>query len=788
MRVQNRQHTPLERLWPCVWTVLAVAYAAAAVFGVYGWLAGPRLGVGISFSSGEPLISSVRVGGEPWLAGIKEGDRVLSLDGAAPSEASLLHTGSPREVTVRSVRTGTEVSVDYRSASAVGMGPSLETVAFLFAAIGTLVFFRSARSAETLNFAFFCMAAAIALATSPAAVLGHVWGRLVVGPASLGAALFFVSFFSKFGDRRPAASPAGSAWVTAGALVLPAALVPVLVAGMSGDGEVYRAARSGVLILMLASFGAGCAALVFRYSRTGDNVVREQIRTVLLGTLLAVAPFVLLSMLPEAIAGSFIVRPHVTALAAVLIPLSFGYAIQRHRLMGIRRLVRRGVVYALLTMAVVAVYAVAVTTLRLVAGDGGTSPFLELGLFLALVAGVPLIAGARQAASAFADRLLYRDRPDHREILRGLSLEADRENGLREVVVGVLERLKAGLALDFAVYVAPGREGVPELAGAAGSGQGPYMDAALTGKDPWQRPLATVWKFTAPAQTGEAMAGAVRGPGSGKGLILLGPKASGESFDSQDAEMLQTVCGLVSAAVARAESAEEMEQTRRQINQLGARIAQAGEKEREEIASYLHDEPLQKLAFALGQYRERALPEDLAGMLEDVARDLRNMSASLTPQVLHDLGLYHAVEWLAHEAGRKGPQRVLFEAQGVSSDDRFDQEIELAAYRTVQEGLTNCRKHSGAKAVWVTVSRADGRLTVSVEDNGAGLPAAGREPHDGRVRLGLGSLSHRLERLGGSLSISQRKPRGTRLFAELPVSPAGQGAPEMGTALKGGSS
>lgn len=782
MRVQNRQHTFFERLWPSVWTVLAVTYLAAIVFGVYGWLAGPRLGLGMSFSSGEFLISSVQVGSEPWFAGIKEGDRVLSLDGAPPSEASVVHTGSLKAVTVRSSRTGAEVSVDYRSKSAIGMGPVLETVGFLFAAIGALVFIRATRSAEIVNFALFCIVAAIALAASPATILGHVWGRVLVLAATAGAALLFWAFFSVFGDRRPAAGQASRGWVTVGALGLPIALAALMLGGLSGDGEVYRNARSATLVIVLAGFLAGCATVLFRYSRTSDNVVREQIRTVLLGTLMAVTPFVLLNVLPDAIAGSYIVLPHIAALPAMLIPLSFGYAIQRRRLMGIRKLVRRGVVYALLTMAVVAVYAVAVSALRIFVG---TSQFLELGLFVALVAGVPLIAGARRAASAFADRLLYKDSPDYGEVLRGLNLEAGRETGVRTLVDGVLERLKTGLALDFAAYVTPGSEGAAELAGAVGSGQGPYIEAVVDVEDTWQRPLATVWKFGATAGLAEAMAGVVRGRGPSRALILLGPKASGESFDHQDAEALQTVCGLVSAGIVRAESAEEMDRTRRQIDQLGVRIAQAGEKEREEIASYLHDEPLQKLAFALGQYRERDLPEDLAGMLEDVAHDLRNMSASLTPQVLHDLGLYYAVEWLSHEAGRKGQQRVLFETQGITANDRFDPEIELAAYRAVQEGLTNCRKHSGAKAVWVTVSKADGRLIISIEDNGVGLPAAGREPHDGRVRLGLGSLTHRIERLGGSLSISQRKPRGTRLWAELPVSPAGQGA-SRGDALKGG--
>lgn len=89
--------------------------------------------------------------------------------------------------------------------------------------------------------------------------------------------------------------------------------------------------------------------------------------------------------------------------------------------------------------------------------------------------------------------------------------------------------------------------------------------------------------------------------------------------------------------------------------------------------------------------------------------------------------------------------------------------VEVAAYRIVQEGLTNAVRHSGAATVTVTVKAEDGWVVVRVVDDGNGSVAS----RDGGV--GLVSMRERAEEIGGSFLRSTNPGTGTTLTARLPT-------------------
>lgn len=765
-----------EWFWPGVWGVLVMGYATAAIFGVYGWLQGPSLGLSVSFSDGGPIVSRLQLGSEPWVVGMRAGDRVLTVDGGLPSEASWPVPEGPKAIEVRSATTSETLSVDYRGGSARALGPSLETVAAIFAVVGMLVFLRAYRSAEIVAFSLFALAAAAALAIAPAGLLGHIWARVASLASSTGAAALFFVFFLQFGAKEETSAARRVKPLIVVALVVPLGLAIALVAGLRGPEPAYTAARTAALGVIVGGFFAGCAALVARYRRTRDDAVREQIRTVLVGTLLGVAPFLLLSILPYVISGTYIVRPHVTALGAALIPLSFAYAILRYRLLGIRRLVHRAVAYGALTAVLLVAYSVAISLLRAIAADSRPPVAIEIGLFLLLIAGVPLIAGARRTASAFVDRVMYRGETDPREIVRGLGLDIAPGGDLPALAREVLGRVVNGLSLEFAAYVVRVGEAGNQIVARVGKATDAEILAQLGGELVWRRTNASVWGMGgASAEGGPLLAGSVRGLEGNVGVAVLGPKSSGESFGPEDALLLQTASGLLSAAATRGQLTEEVDTARRELADMDSRLANAEEHERAELASYLHDEPLQKVSYALAQFRERALPDDLATLLEQVAKDLRSTSARLGPDLLRDLGLVRAVEWLAQEAEQQGQFRVFFDAAGLSAEQRFRPEVELTAYRTVQEALTNCRKHSGAKAVWVELGKSGETLNVLIQDNGTGVAPPAGAPGQTAPHLGLSALRRRIELLGGRLDVGTRKPRGTRVMATVPLQSAATG-------------
>ena len=250
---------------------------------------------------------------------------------------------------------------------------------------------------------------------------------------------------------------------------------------------------------------------------------------------------------------------------------------------------------------------------------------------------------------------------------------------------------------------------------------------------------------------------------------ISGPRIDGAPFDSEDIRLFQLATNMISREVARTELSDEVKNQERELASIDNEVQQVQQHERAEMSSYLHDEPLQKIAYALGQMRERSLPEDLAGILEEVARDLRTTSASLSPDILRSSGLVTSIGIAIEEQRKRSEFSIFQNFSEIDRETRFQEEVELAIYRAVQEGLTNARKHADAKAVWVQLSYVGNVITASVDDNGIGLGDALIQSSDQDQNLGLRGLRRRIQRLGGSVEITARATRGTSLKVNIPA-------------------
>ena len=94
-------------------------------------------------------------------------------------------------------------------------------------------------------------------------------------------------------------------------------------------------------------------------------------------------------------------------------------------------------------------------------------------------------------------------------------------------------------------------------------------------------------------------------------------------------------------------------------------------------------------------------------------------------------------------------------------------EVELAAYRIVQEGINNVGKHARASACTVRLTQLSDRLLIEVEDDGVGFIEDTDRPIVARG-LGLISIRERANRLGGTFNILSTPGSGTRLIVSLP--------------------
>ena len=224
----------------------------------------------------------------------------------------------------------------------------------------------------------------------------------------------------------------------------------------------------------------------------------------------------------------------------------------------------------------------------------------------------------------------------------------------------------------------------------------------------------------------------------------------------------------------RKRSEMALRESAERLQHLSRRLFAVQEEERGHLARELHDEfgqLLTGLRLLLKPDGDapaetvRARIEQARSIAEELLERVRALSFDLRPAALDQLGLLPALltlgEWYTGQTG----VRIDFKHQGVLG--RFPPEVETAAYRVVQEALTNAARHAGVDRVAVRVWTRAEALRVQVEDRGRGFDAeaALAAPRSG----GLAGMRERVLLLGGRLTIESRLGAGSQVTAELPL-------------------
>jgi PAS domain S-box-containing protein len=208
---------------------------------------------------------------------------------------------------------------------------------------------------------------------------------------------------------------------------------------------------------------------------------------------------------------------------------------------------------------------------------------------------------------------------------------------------------------------------------------------------------------------------------------------------------------------------------------LSHRLMEVQEAERRNIALELHDEVGQILTgLKLTLEMSMRLPADEVSTSLDQARVLidelmarvRKLSLDLRPAMLDDLGLIPTLLWHIEHYTAQTKVRVTFKHSGLEKR-RFGSEVETAAYRMVQEALTNIARHAHAQEATVRLSTHQRTLVIEVEDRGSGFDL--ESVLAASDTSGLAGMRERADLLGGRLTIESHSGAGTRLTAELSI-------------------
>ncbi len=234
--------------------------------------------------------------------------------------------------------------------------------------------------------------------------------------------------------------------------------------------------------------------------------------------------------------------------------------------------------------------------------------------------------------------------------------------------------------------------------------------------------------------------------------------------------------GLLERQV-NAQRARDIEM-QRGLQRLSSELIRVREDERRSLARELHDEVGQsltaikfELAAAQRAANESGGPENLLAnvrpIVERTLRTVRDLSQMLHPAVLDDLGLSAAVDLYVKEFRRRHEIDVDVTETGMS--ERLPGEVEMVAYRVVQEALTNVAKHARASTCRISLVRLEASLVVVVGDDGVGFGDGGRTSADEERGLGLVSMRERAMQLDGSVVVESAPGQGTRVIVEVPV-------------------
>ena len=237
--------------------------------------------------------------------------------------------------------------------------------------------------------------------------------------------------------------------------------------------------------------------------------------------------------------------------------------------------------------------------------------------------------------------------------------------------------------------------------------------------------------------------------------------------------------GVIIDITARRLAEEALRESETRRGRVLAEMLRAEEAERARIATELHDDTIQVMTAALITL-DRVPPAISAGdderaieILRVVRRTLvtaiertRRMTFELRPPLLEAHGLQAAVRDLADEAAREGG----FHVDLHTTVDRYPFAIEDLVYRTVQEALSNVRKHARASKVAIALHERQGNLTGWVRDDGRGFDLErALDRRRMRMHVGLDAMRERVHLAGGRLDIRSEKANGTSVEFAIPL-------------------
>ncbi|MEO7218601.1 MAG: ATP-binding protein [Gemmatimonadaceae bacterium] len=247
-------------------------------------------------------------------------------------------------------------------------------------------------------------------------------------------------------------------------------------------------------------------------------------------------------------------------------------------------------------------------------------------------------------------------------------------------------------------------------------------------------------------------------------------------FAALDADFLTALGRQLGGTLQNSRLYSALQQRTADLERLSTRMVLQQEEERRRLSRELHDETAQLLSaikMELAILRD-VVPEPHTMRVDDALtltdagiRSIRAVMHDLRPTLLDDLGLVPALRSVANAFAQRSGTTVRLDLPSARELPVLEDGADLALYRALQEALSNIGRHADASVVAVSLRTDAGNVTLTVADNGCGLPE--RNGASSRSGMGLIGMRERFASLGGDVQLRDLASGGAQLDASLPV-------------------
>jgi two-component system, NtrC family, sensor kinase len=587
----SRTYRPMNRDFQVRFTaiVLFLLTTAAVIFAgfnfkVEGEFQVPYDGVWWIEKGGKLVADRVDAEGPGARAGIKAGDRLVAVDKqdvqkGADLSRQLYRAGVYSKTTYSLVRDSIPVDTQLVLVPADrSLNPGLRLIGLIYLGIGLYVLLRRWTAPKSTHFYVFCLVSFVLYTFKYTGKLNQFdwiiyWGNVAAG---LLQPALFLHFVLTFPEKREFVKK--HRWVVPAIYVVPVLLMSLHVVALRfmRASERLRWDLDRGEMLYLAGFFVLATLVLWRsYRRATTPILRQQLKWVTRGTLLAIAPFTLFYVVPYLSGAVPNAMMRVSVLSLVFLPLTFGYAIFRYRLMDVDLIFKRGVVYTLAAASIAAVYFAVIAgvaeVVHLRIPSSGRA-----GLILAVAVTAVLFDPVRKWIQDRIDQFFYRTRYDYRKTLVAFGRELSSETDLNTMLSSVVDRLSRTLLVDrIAIFLAAGDAVPPRfiLAKSFGIAQTAGLDFSFLSTPRPEMEAGHLFfdnTHLVPRETASAQEAIAkldlnyyipcRAQQHAIAFLGLGKTVEGDFLSSEDVELLETLAGYIGIAIQNARLYASLEQ------------------------------------------------------------------------------------------------------------------------------------------------------------------------------------------------------------------------------------